>query len=165
MRLERRQMTAARMTMRIQTDLKTTSRVAPVLMPLLLLLLIGTQSQPTAAQPVDHPIIGTWSWSGFAGKCVETWQYRHGGVMLATSGDAVTEWRYTVRPQASKSGFYRLRQTSVRQNGKKDCAGDSVDLAGTKATVFLQINPARDRYIVCKKESLTECFGPLARVQ
>jgi hypothetical protein len=156
------------MTMRIQTVSKPISRVSPVLLrfaPLVLLVLVVTQSQPAAAQPAFHPVIGTWSWSGFAGKCVETWQYRNDGVMLATSGEAVTEWRYSITPQTGASGFYRLAQTSVRQNGKKDCAGDVVDEAGTLATVFLQINPARDRHIVCKNESLAECFGPLSRVQ
>ena len=150
--------------MRIQTASKPTSRFLPTLMQLALLVLTVLQSQPSVAQPVTHPVIGTWSWSGFAGKCVETWQYRNDGVMLATSGDAVTEWRYSITPQAGASGFYKLALTSVRQNGKKDCAGDVVDEAGISASLFLQINPARDRHIVCKNESLVECFGPLGRV-
>ena len=150
--------------MRIRTPSKPTSRFLPALMQLALLVLTVLQSQPSVAQPVAHPVIGTWSWTGFAGKCVETWQYRNDGVMLATSGDAVTEWRYSITPQAGASGFYKLALTSVRQNGKKDCAGDVVDEAGISASLFLQINPARDRHIVCKSESLAECFGPLGRV-
>ena len=153
------------MTIRIQTASNPTSRVSPVLMPLVLLVLIGTQSQSTVAQPVAHPVIGTWSWTGFVSKCVETWQYRNDGVMLATSGEAVTEWRYSVTPQASETGFYKLTQTSVWQNDKKDCSGDVVDKMGTAATVYLQINPAQDRHIVCKTGSLAACFGPLGRVQ
>ncbi len=131
----------------------------------LLLVLICAQSQPTAAQPVAHPVIGTWSWTGFVGKCVETYQYRTDGIMLSTSGEAVTEWRYSITPQASEPGFYKLTQTSVRQNGKKDCSGDVLDEVGTAATVYLQINPAKDRHIVCKTGSLAACFGPLGRVQ
>lgn len=155
------------MTMRIQTASNPTNRFSPVLMQLVALLVLAVlqSSQPSVAQPVAHPVIGTWSWTGFAGKCVETWQYRNNGLMLATSGEAVTEWRYSITPQAGTSGFYKLTQTSARQNGKKDCAGDVVDEAGTAATVFLQINPAQDRHIVCKNESLAECFGPLGRVQ
>ena len=155
------------MTMRIQTASNPTNRFSPVLMQLVALLVLAVlqSCQPSVAQPVAHPVIGTWSWTGFAGKCVETWQYRNNGLMLATSGEAVTEWRYSITPQAGTSGFYKLTQTSARQNGKKDCAGDVVDEAGTAATVFLQINPAQDRHIVCKNESLAECFGPLGRGQ
>ena len=134
----------------------------------LLLVLICAQSQPTVAQPVAHPVIGTWSWSGFAGKCVETYQYRTDGIMLSTSGEALTEWRYNITPQASETGFYKLTQTSVRKNGKKDCSGDVLDEVnevGRAASVYLQINPAKDRHIVCKTGSLAACFGPLGKVQ
>lgn len=112
-----------------------------------------------------HPIVGTWSWQLFGGKCLETLQYRADGVMLSTSGDAVTEWRYTLSASPGTKGFYKMTETSVRQNGKKDCSGDVVDEAGTDAEKFIQLSPAKDRLLVCKTESLTACYGPLQRVQ
>ena len=116
-----------------------------------------------------HPIVGTWSWQLFGGKCTETLQYRADGVMLSTSGDAVTEWRYTLgaAPGANPGvkGFYKAVETSVRQNGKKDCSGDVVDEAGTEAEKFIQISPAKDRMLICKTESLAACYGPLKRGQ
>jgi hypothetical protein len=119
----------------------------------------------SAPAPPAHPLVGTWSWSVFGGKCVETWQYRADGIMLGTSGEAVTEWTYVVSPQAGPDGFYKVGQNLMRENGKKDCSGDSAQEPGASATAYLQLNPARDRYISCKGESLAACFGPLRRVR
>ena len=116
-----------------------------------------------------HPIVGTWNWQLYGGKCLETLQYRVDGVMLSTSGDAVTEWRYTLGTTPGEAlgakSFFRVMETSVRQNGKKDCSGDVVDEAGTEAEKFIQLSPAKDRLLICKTESLTACYGPLQRVQ
>ena len=120
-------------------------------------------SATDAAPP--HPIVGTWNWQIFGGKCLETLQYRADGVMLSTSGDAVTEWRYTLDAALGAKGFYKVVETSVRKNGKKDCSGDVVDEAGTEVEKFIQLSPEKDRLLVCKTESLTACYGPLQRVQ
>lgn len=111
-----------------------------------------------------HPLVGTWSWTLFGGKCSETYQYRSNGTMLSTSGEAVTEWLYTVSALADAQGFYKVVETSTRQNGKTDCSGDVVDEAGTANTKFIQLSPAQDRFIACKEASLAACFGPLGRV-
>ena len=128
----------------------------------------AADKSPTSATP-PHPIVGTWNWQLFGGKCTETLQYRADGVMLSTSGDAVTEWRYslgaTQGEALSAKDFYKVFETSIRQNGKKDCSGDVVDEAGTEAEKFIQLSPAEDRLLVCKTESLTACYGPLQRVQ
>jgi hypothetical protein len=124
----------------------------------------AADTPPTSAAP-PHPIVGTWNWQLFGGRCLETLQYRAGGVMLSTSGDAVTEWRYTLDATPGVTGFYKVLETSVRQNGKKDCSGDVVDEAGTESEKFIQLSPAKDRLLVCKTESLAACYGPLQRVQ
>ena len=119
-----------------------------------------------AAEPfAAHPLSGTWRWSQFAGKCAESYQYRPDGVMLGSSGESATEWTYTVSPQASTTGFYQVIASLVRQNGKKDCSGDTAPENGTTATAFVQFSPAKDRYISCREESLAACFGPLVRVK
>ena len=124
----------------------------------------AADTSPTSAKP-PHPIVGTWNWQLFGGKCTETLQYRADGVMLSTSGDAVTEWRYTLGAATGPKGFYKVVETSVRQNGKKDCSGDVVDEAGTETEKFIQLSPAKNRLLVCKTESLAACYGPLQRVQ
>jgi hypothetical protein len=84
-------------------------------------------------------------------------------MLLATSGDAVTAWRYAVDAAPGSQGFYKLLETSVRYNNKKDCYGDLVDDEGLEATRFIQLNPDKDRLIVCKTASLAQCFGPFKR--
>lgn len=120
----------------------------------------------TAGEPAPtptHPLVGTWSWTLFGGACGETYQYRSDGTMLSTSGQAVTQWLYSVSALPSAQGFYKVTETSTRQNGKKDCSGDVVEEAGTGITKFIQLSPGQDRLIACKAESLAACFGPLTR--
>lgn len=112
-----------------------------------------------------HPIVSTWSWTQFGGKCMETFQYRADHSMLSTSGAAVTEGTYRITPQPDAKGFYTLVETSTRFNGKKDCSGDVVDQAGVESIKFIQLSPTRDRFLVCKAASLAACFGPLGRIQ
>lgn len=127
---------------------------------LLCLPLLAAAADPAPA----HPLVGTWSWPLFGGQCTETFQYRSNGRLLATSGQAVTEWSYTVSPQAEEKGFFKVVETSVRHNGKADCSGDTLDQDGEVATRYIQFNPARNRLVVCKAESLAACFGPLDRI-
>ncbi|MDO9404755.1 MAG: hypothetical protein Q7T87_12055 [Polaromonas sp.] len=111
-----------------------------------------------------HPVVGTWSWTLFDGKCTETRQYRANGTLLSTSGESVVEWTYAATPNAGEAGFYTLTERPVRENGKKDCYGDEVDETGDAQTRYVQFSPALDRLIVCKTESLQACYGPLVRV-
>lgn len=112
-----------------------------------------------------HPIVGTWSWTQFGGKCQETFRFQTDGTMISTSAEAVTVWTYTVTPQASDAGFYGLVSVSKRHNAKKDCSGDLVDHEGTELRFFVQMNPAKDRFISCRTASLDACFGPLGRIE
>ncbi len=113
--------------------------------------------------PGIHPLSGTWSWTAFGGKCVETFQYRSINTMLSTSGDAVSEWNYTVTPNANEKGFYEVVETSMRHNGRKDCSGDTVSDTGIVNIRFVQFSPARDLMLICREPSLAACFGPLRR--
>ncbi len=117
----------------------------------------------TASTARAHTLVGSWSWTLFNGQCGETLQYRPDGVLLSTSGDAVTAWRYSADAAPSAQGFYKVTETSTRYNSKKDCYGDVVDEEGLQATRYIQLNPAKDRLIVCKSASLAECYGPLKR--
>ena len=126
-------------------------------------LLLSVASQvPSRAQAL-HPVAGTWSWTLFAGKCRETFQFRTDGTLLTTSGDAVAEWAFKITPQASETNFYQLRMLLQRQNGKKDCYGN-VAVEGGEVESFIQMSPAKDRFINCKSASLVACFGPLGKI-
>ena len=62
-------------------------------------------------------------------------------------------------------GFYRLVETVTESNGKRDCSGDLHEASGEPLTRFIQLSPKRDQFIVCKKEELKACFGPLRRLK
>ena len=141
-----------------------TSHAAARLMTSSLLLAAACIATSHAQTASTHPLVGTWSWTLFSGKCTETLQYRADGVLLSTSGDAVTEWRYTASGAPDAQGFYKTDEISTRHNAKKDCSGDVVDEAGLDASRFIQLNPAKDRLIICKTTSLQACYGPLQRL-
>lgn len=110
------------------------------------------------------PVVGTWGWTLFNGQCRETLQYRVDAVLLSTSGDAVTQWRYAASAIPDAQGFYEVSEISTRYNNKKDCSGDLVDEEGFETIKFIQFNPAKDQLIVCKTPSLAACYGPLKRL-
>ncbi|MGQ2979562.1 MAG: hypothetical protein ACT6Q9_07690 [Polaromonas sp.] len=117
---------------------------------------------PAAA--AAHPIVGTWSWVTFGGSCTETWQFRPNRTMLGTSGEEVAEKIYEISATPDAGGFYKLVETVVRQNDKKDCAGALLDGPGEQSTRFIQFSPQRDKLLVCQTAALSACFGPLKRV-
>ena len=58
-----------------------------------------------------------------------------------------------------KDGEIRI----IKDNGKKDCAGQITDV-GRKTTTYIQFDDAAQRFIVCRAESHDACFGPLRRI-
>lgn len=142
--------------------LKTHS--AARLIALALVLAASCLSTSHAQTASASPVVGTWRWTLFSGKCTETLQYRTDGVLLSTSGDAATEWRYTASSAPDAQGFYKTDEISTRYNAKKDCSGDMVEEIGLDAVKFIQLNPAKDQMIVCKTPSLQACYGPFRRL-
>jgi hypothetical protein len=141
-----------------------TSHTSARLIASVFLLAAASLTASHAQTANTQPLTGTWSWTLFNGTCTETLQYRADGVLLSTSGDAVTEWRYTASNAPDTQGFYKLDEISTRHNAKRDCSGDVVDEAGLDATKFIQLNPAKDRMIICRSASLQACYGPLQRL-
>ena len=128
-----------------------------------LLVLLPVHAADPLPAVSQHPVIGMWNWTLFDGKCNETLQYRADGMLLSTSGEAVSQWRYNIGQTPDAKGFYKAQYTSTRQNGKKDCYGDATERVGTDTENYIQLSPANDRLIVCKSQSLAACYGPLRR--
>jgi len=99
----------------------------------------------------------------FSGKYAENLEYRADGILLSTSGGAVTQWQYTVTNTPDTLGFYKLIEVTTRFNAKKDCLNDVVNELRLDTIKFIQFNPANDQMIVCKSASLQACYGPLFR--
>ena len=116
-----------------------------------------------AQTAAPHLLVGTWNWTLFSGQCSETLQYGPDGVLIATSGQAVTAWRYVASAAPDALGFYKVTETYLRTNSKKDCQDDTLEDDDLEATRFIQLSPAKDRLIVCKTTTLAACYGPLKR--
>jgi hypothetical protein len=116
------------------------------------------------AVPAGHPLTGTWSWTLFGGGCTETYQYRVNRTVLATSGQEVSEKKYEITPTPDAAGFFKLVETVIRQNEKKDCSGTLSEGPGEQTIRYIQFSPKQDKLIVCEDASLKACFGPLIRI-
>lgn len=120
-------------------------------------------SPGTAAIPAQHPLTGNWAWTLPGKPCSETLKYRADGTRTSTSGEEITQSRYEISPMPSLLGFYRLVETITESNSKRDCSGDLHEASGEPVIRFIQFNPKRDQFIVCREEELKACFGPLKR--
>lgn len=112
----------------------------------------------------DHPIVGQWTFRAPDGTCAETYLFRSDGTSVVTSGEEVAETVFEISPAPLRTGFYKWADRIVRDNGKKDCAGQ-VTPVGTQAVNFIMFNPSRDLFVVCTGESLDACFGPFVRAR
>lgn len=117
--------------------------------------------QPTAN---DHPIIGRWTITLPDGTCTETYTFRPDGTTLVTSGEEIAETVFEISAKPTSSGFYKLTDKLVKDNGKKDCAGAVTEI-GQTATNYLQFHASGNLFIMCADESLNTCIGPFKRVQ
>ncbi|MFO1310877.1 MAG: hypothetical protein U1F41_02310 [Burkholderiales bacterium] len=122
---------------------------------------LAVAAEPPVAP--NHPIIGTWRFTVPDGSCAETYRFRGDGTSLVTSGEEVAETEFRVSAKPSRKGFYEWVDTIVKDNGKKDCAGQITDV-GRRTTTYIQFDARAQRFIVCQDESLEACFGPLRRV-
>ena len=126
----------------------------------LLLAAGGVQALPPAQ---SHPILGIWRLTLPDGSCSETYRFRGDGTTLVTSAEEISESRFEIPPEPSSNGFYKLQDTIVKDNGKKDCSG-AVMQVGHKATHYIQFHPSGRLFLMCAQESLDACIGPFERV-
>jgi hypothetical protein len=152
--------------------LRNLSRLTVLLGALLGSLAAAQAAGPQPATPnaansaqAPHPIVGSWTWKLQGKACSETYEYRASGSRAGSSGEEVIQGSYEIAPMPSLLGFYRLVETVTTANAKRDCSGDLHGASDPPVTRFIQFNPKRDQFIVCKTESLQACFGPLKRVQ
>ena len=114
-------------------------------------------------QFADHPIVGTWRFFVPDGSCAETYRFRADGTSHVTSAEEVAESVFEISHKPSQNGFYLWVDTIVKDNGKKDCAGQITDV-GRKTTNYIRFDPSGQRFVVCRAENLDACFGPLHRI-
>jgi len=120
-------------------------------------------ADPPRPPKTNHPIIGAWTFAVPDTDCEETYYMRQDGTTLVTSGEEVAESVYEIADEPSAKGFYKNVDRIVKDNGKKDCAGE-ITKVGTQVTNYIRFHPSGNMMIICQDESLEACFGPLFRL-
>ena len=133
----------------------------PIAFPLCLLASCA-HAAPDAPRP-GHPILGIWELRVPEVGCTETYRFRADGTSLVTSRQEVSESEYHVPAQPDAKGFYVLDDRVVRNNGKQDCAGETVKV-GAAVRNYLRFHPSGDMFLMCFQETLGSCIGPFRRV-
>lgn len=134
-------------------------KVVAVLLSFVLCCL-GARAAPPVA---SHPILGTWLLALPGVGCFETYRFRGDGTTLVTSAAEVSESTFTIPDRPSDKGFYKLDDTIVKDNGKRDCGGD-ITKVGAHATNYVLFNPSGTVFVLCTAESTEQCIGPFRRV-
>lgn len=116
-----------------------------------------------AQPPQDSPILGIWKLSLPEIGCFEVYRFRGDGTSIVTSAEEVSESEFQIPAHPSAKGFYKLEDKVVRDNGKKDCAGEVMKV-GTRATNYVRFHPSGVLFLMCADESMTSCIGPFERV-
>lgn len=133
----------------------------------LLILLAAAGQGALAAGPLpepNHPLLGIWRLELPELGCTETYHFRGDGTSLVFSAEEVSESQFQVMDKPSALGFYKLEDRIVKDNGKKDCAGE-ITKVGTRATNYLRFHPSGALFLMCADESMRTCIGPFERVE
>lgn len=118
-----------------------------------------------APMPEDEAptLVGVWEFRMPESRCTETYLFKPNGTSLVTSGQEISEIRYSLRPEPGTQGFYKLEDEVTEVNGRQDCEG-SVTQLGQRSTNFIRFDPSGDLLIMCRDASFSACYGPLMRV-
>ena len=135
-----------------------TSRVAVVL-PLAFACMANASADPLRA---DHPMIGTWRLEIPNSKCAEVYRIRKDGSAAITSGDEAAETTFTISDKPSAKGFYKWVVRIAKDNGKKDCSGEIMQI-GQELTNYVNMHPSGAAFLLCEREDINTCLGPVTR--
>jgi len=129
----------------------------------LLFAAMTAHAQPGRAAPsASHPLLGIWTLSIPQLACSETYHFRGDGTALVKSKEEVSESEFTVAEKPSVKGFYKLEDKIVKDNGKKDCAGEITEV-GDRVTSYVRFHPSGARFVLCTNETMEACIGPFER--
>lgn len=113
--------------------------------------------------PPSHPILGKWRFDLPSRDCFEVYDFLPNGTRLYASAEENGESAYEISPSPRASGFYSIKDTITRNNGKLDCSGGTTPI-GHEVTLFIRFHPSGQKLIMCQGESMGSCFGPFIRL-
>lgn len=133
-------------------------------LPLAMLAAAVLASAPVRAAElaIDHPFIGIWKLPIARLNCTETYLFLRDGTSRVTSAEEISESRFEISAAPSAGGFYRWKDTIVKNNGKEDCSG-AVTKAGKSVTQYVLFHHSRNIFFICQEEKRNTCFGPFYR--
>lgn len=105
-----------------------------------------------------HPIIGIWSFE--YNGCIETYEFLPDGTRKVTSNLEILEAAYTISNSPLNSGFYKIEDTVIKDNGKADCSGSAEDMTGDVVELYISFSPNGDEFLFCVEENFRRCLGP-----
>lgn len=127
-------------------------------------LIVLTSTLAIAAQNAPHPIVGAWEWTADRSRCTETYTYRRDGTALVESRDDRNEDTYEISQEPEENNRHRMKVTTVKDSGGKDCSGSNKDSTGDSSIVFVEFDQNFSQMLVCLDAKSFRCFGPLRRV-
>jgi hypothetical protein len=110
-----------------------------------------------------HPIIGSWRVEVPGTSCSETYTFKSNGTTFVRSASEITETKFVISSRPRASGYYKLKDTIVKTNGKPDCTGSSSP-AGDVVRLFLRFDNSGSSFSFCKTEEQSGCVGPFTRI-
>lgn len=108
-------------------------------------------------------LTGTWTWTRKSNGCVEQYDFRADGTLVATRRDARTESEYLMAWAPEPNGRYKLTLTTTRDNAGRDCADVTADRTGQRSVVYLLFGGSQQTMILCTSADGADCIGPLQR--
>ncbi len=129
-----------------------------------LLALDSASAADLARAPLapDHPLVGTWKLDLPSVGCYELYEILADGTTRVTSGEEAAESETELSAKPSSKGFYKWVDKIVRDNGKPDCMGATMEL-GHVATNYVLLHPSGTEFLLCEAEDIKTCFGPFVR--
>jgi hypothetical protein len=112
--------------------------------------------------PSHHPLVGEWRVEVAGTNCHELRRVKPNGTFQVWAGEETSENEFAISASPGKSGFYKLVDKIVKDNGKPDCMGGTTPV-GHVATNFILFVPSRDQFMMCEEEDTNTCFGTFIR--
>jgi hypothetical protein len=109
-----------------------------------------------------HPVIGVWRLNFADTSCYEEYDFRADGRLYTSSNQQQIESSYIIEREPSASGFYKLEEHILKENGGKDCL-DMSQNEDTDYVYYLKFSPSEDQFLICLDESDEECIGYFIR--
>lgn len=129
---------------------------------LLLIGLMGVLNASVAKEP--NPLQGSWEWVNIKNSCVEVYTFGIKNTAHISSGEEISDARYTISDTPTAKGFYKVTLEILDDKGGQDCGESVENNTGEIYKKFVSFHPGGNHYVSCDKEDASTCVGPFKRL-